>query len=215
MQWFRRSGEPPGIGARRRRRRLRTSRRVRSLAAAGLVLGVGATSTLAAWTDQEVGAGTVTSGTFALVSAGANQEFAPSTSGSPRTLSFDVSSNLVPGSTSYSLFSVRTASGSVGGTLQFQGGTNTGNLAQHLRYSVRVVPSASCNASAFDSSSTTVVPSGSTLPTASTSAQTITGNGQSTVHYCIRLSLPSDTGNSAQGQSATPQFSITGTTAGT
>ncbi|MDR2320511.1 MAG: SipW-dependent-type signal peptide-containing protein, partial [Microbacterium sp.] len=55
------------------RRRLRTRRRglalrrIRAVLAGGLVLGVGATVTLASWNDGEYATGTSTAGTFDVV----------------------------------------------------------------------------------------------------------------------------------------------------
>jgi predicted ribosomally synthesized peptide with SipW-like signal peptide len=57
------TAEVPADGTARRRRRSRT---IRAILAGGLVLGVGAAVTLAAWNDSEFVTGTFTAGTFNL-----------------------------------------------------------------------------------------------------------------------------------------------------
>ena len=74
----------------REAKRLRL-RRIRAILAGGLVLGVGAAATLAAWNDSEYGAATFTAGRFDIVGSTDGTTFAShATSGAAATLSFVV-----------------------------------------------------------------------------------------------------------------------------
>ncbi|GAA4920211.1 SipW-dependent-type signal peptide-containing protein [Nesterenkonia rhizosphaerae] len=181
----------------------------------GLVLGVGASSTLAAWNDSEYGQGTISSGVFIT------QTFDPAASGgtwratdegSPATMTYSAASGLTPGQHTYGVFSVRTSPDSVPGTLLFNGAApNTSALHGALRYGVRIISDRNCTEGSFNGASgSTVVPNGSILSTPAASAQNAPTGG-TTIHYCIRVTLPSGAPNSLQGQTTTPRFSVTGT----
>lgn len=90
-----------------------TSKRVRALLAGGLVLGVGATVTLAAWNDSEFARGTFTAATFNLegsTTSGTTGFGEHPAAGSAAALSFTVPfSNLSPTSVVYAPFWVRLA----------------------------------------------------------------------------------------------------------
>jgi len=88
--------------------RRRRSRQIRAILAGGLVLGVGAAITLAAWNDSEFAQGTFSAGTFNLVGSTDGTTFAEhATVGSPATLAFTVSPTLLsPGDVVYAPFAV-------------------------------------------------------------------------------------------------------------
>lgn len=204
--------EPLTTGRRRRHRRSRRlSVKVRALLASGLVLGVGASVTLAAWNDSEHASGTVSAGHFTLEGSADGASFSTTTADSPHQLSFSVDSQLVPGGRTYALFSVRAASSSIGGTVHLQGDdANTGTLADALTYGVVTVTEPSCTAEAF-SLGTQVVPRGTALTGGAESSQDVAPDQGSTVHYCLELTLSAEAPNAVQGGSTTPRWHAVGT----
>ncbi len=83
--------------------------KARALLAGGLVLGVGAAVTLAAWTDNEWVRGVFGTGTFGIEGSTDGTAFSDNpTSGDPAQLSFAVGAdNLAPGSQVYAGYAVR------------------------------------------------------------------------------------------------------------
>ena len=211
--------------AMREAKRLR-SRRIRALLAGGLVLGVGAAMTLAAWNDSEYGTATFTAGRFDIVGATDGATFSShATAGAAAALSFTVAPTaMVPGTTTYALFSVKTANPSAAGTLQLTAGTPGGTgLASYLTYGVRLVPTAatpslSCTAATYaaaSASTSVVVADGSALtvsgaPT-TTVPQAVTANGGTQLNYCVAVTLPTTAANGAQGLTMTQTWQIQGT----
>lgn len=206
-------------------KRLR-SRRIRALLAGGLVLGLGATATLAAWNDSEFGTATFTAGKFDLVGATDGATFTGhATTGTAATLSFVVAPTaMAPGNTTYALFSVKTANPSVAGTLQLTAGVPAGTgLAAYLTYGVRLVPTAatasqSCTAATYAAASaaaTVVVADGSALTVngaaTATVPQAVTANGGNQLNYCFAVTLPTAALNGAQGLNMTQTWQIQGT----
>lgn len=88
--------------------------KVRAILAGGLVLGVGAAITLAAWTDNEWARGIFASGQFGIEGSTNGTTWADHpTSGTPATLSFQVGADkLAPGSVVYAPFAVQLKTGS-------------------------------------------------------------------------------------------------------
>ncbi|MFC5929226.1 hypothetical protein D6T64_01470 [Cryobacterium melibiosiphilum] len=79
--------EPPQAGAAVHEKGLR-SRRARAILAGGLVLGVGAAITLAAWNDSEFATGTFSSGQFNLVGSVDGLTFDENPVGAPAAVTF-------------------------------------------------------------------------------------------------------------------------------
>ncbi|OAN36591.1 SipW-dependent-type signal peptide-containing protein [Microbacterium sp. H83] len=192
-------------------KRLR-SRRIRAVLAGGLVFGVGATMTLAAWNDSENGSATFTAGRFDIVGAVDGATFSSHPVGTPAALSFSAPFGaMVPGSTVYALFSVKTANPSVAGSLQLSTASTAGTgLGTYLRFGVRTIAGTACNATTYPAG-VSVVPDNSTLATAGTTSQAVAANGGSTVNYCFAVSLPAATDNTAQGLTAIQTWQILGT----
>ena len=196
----------------REAKRLRL-RRIRAILAGGLVLGVGAAATLAAWNDSEYGAATFTAGRFDIVGSTDGTTFAShATSGAAATLSFVVApSAMSPGTTTYALFSVKTANPSVAGSLQLGVGSTAGTgLAPFLTYGVRSIAGTACNSTTY-AAGTAVVADGTALSAGAAGTQAVAANGGSTVNYCFAVTLPSTAGNGAQGLTAIQTWQITGT----
>ncbi|WP_341783465.1 SipW-dependent-type signal peptide-containing protein [Leucobacter ruminantium] len=190
---------------------------MRALLAGALVLGVGATLTLAAWTDTEVAQGTFTASTFGIVGAagpGTAPAFSDHPSGSPAALAFTLTPNaLSPGTTVYSRFIVKTTpTTNVTGTVTLGGATVTGSgLGTYLRYGVRTIPATSnCDATSY-AAGTAVVANGSPLTAGAASAQNLAAAGASPVAYCFAVTLPAGTENAAQGLTAAATWTLTAT----
>lgn len=196
----------------RERRRIR-SRRVRAVLAGGLVLGIGATATLAAWNDSEFGTATFTAGRFDIVGAADGATFAShATTGAAAALNFQLPPTaMAPGTTTYALFSVRTANPSVAGVLQLTAGTPGGTgLAAYLTYGVRTIAGTACSASTYPAG-TAVVADGSALTTSGATTQAVAANGGTQVNYCVAVTLPTAAPNAAQGLTMTQTWQIQGT----
>ncbi|WP_231916080.1 SipW-dependent-type signal peptide-containing protein [Microbacterium karelineae] len=185
-------------------------RRARAIFASGIVLGVGAASTLAAWTDQEHATATFAAGTFGIEGSTNGVDFSEHLDAAgAAALDFTVAANaLVPGQTVYGRFSVRTLAESAAGTAQLtaDGGNGTG-LGAFLRYGVRTVAGTTCDATTY-AAGTEVVPTGSDLTTGSSTTQQLSASAGSVVTYCFAISLPSSTGNEAQGLTGTPRWVV-------
>ena len=96
---------PTGRGPRRR-----VPGRVRALLAGGLVLGVGATVTLAAWNDSEFVTATFQAGTFNLQGSTDGTTFSDHASAPGASLGFSVNASaLSPGDVVYAPYAVRLA----------------------------------------------------------------------------------------------------------
>ncbi|CAH0155832.1 hypothetical protein SRABI76_00909 [Microbacterium oxydans] len=196
----------------REARRLR-SRRIRAVLAGGLVFGIGAAATLAAWNDSEYAAATFQAGRFDIVGAVDGATFAShATTGAAATLSFALAPTaMAPGTTTYALFSVKTANPSVAGTLQLNAGTPGGTgLATYLTYGVRTIAGTTCNGTTYPAG-TAVVADGSALTANGATTQAVTANGGAQVNYCIAVTLPTTAANAAQGLTMTQTWQFIGT----
>ncbi|MBH0130592.1 SipW-dependent-type signal peptide-containing protein [Salinibacterium sp. NK8237] len=91
--------------------RSQRSRKIRAILAGGLVLGVGAAITLAAWNDSEFAQGTFSAGTFNLVGSTDGTTYTEhATAGAAATLPFTVNpTELSPGDVVYAPFAVQLA----------------------------------------------------------------------------------------------------------
>ncbi|MBB1025591.1 MULTISPECIES: SipW-dependent-type signal peptide-containing protein [unclassified Dietzia] len=147
-------------------------RRVRALLAGGLVLGLGAAGTLAAWTDSEFARGVFTSGQFNI--QGNESTSTPPANGTwtdhytaagAAQLQFSTGFNsLSPGSTVYAPFSLRIdpTRASYGATVHIRSTASTGdttNLMPKLSWKARTgIAPATCAAGTF-TGGTPLVPS--------------------------------------------------------
>ncbi|MBV1777831.1 SipW-dependent-type signal peptide-containing protein [Paeniglutamicibacter sp. ABSL32-1] len=186
--------------------------RLRAVLAGGLVLGIGTTATLAAWTDEEHASGSFQAGTFSIVGSTNGTEFSdhPTAPGAP--LVFSVTPDaMVPGTTVFALYSVKTANSSVAGSVQLAAdpGNGTG-LGEYLRYGVSGVPGTTCNAATF-AAGTSVVSAGTGLTSGSAAKIALGAKGSSTVNYCFAVTLPTTAPNAAQGTVLTGRWAFAAT----
>lgn len=179
-------------------------RRVRVLLASGLILGVGAAGTLAAWTDTVGATGAFSASTFGIelnVDGGWNIV---------REMTFG-STGMYPGAVKYAQVLVRTTSGTdLDADVRLSGQGDTGTMANELTYKVvnQTVQSGQsapvCSATLFDASATYVLGSFSTgvtmsNPDASTTSQLISAFGTDYSAYCFEVTLPSSAPSNVQG----------------
>ncbi len=180
------------------------------------MLGVGSGVTLASWNDGEYARGTFTAGSFDILGLAASTgTFTSHPVGAPATLTFALAADasaLAPGKTVYALFSVKTASGSVAGTVRLQGATyGAGTLADYLTYGVKTVSTAQCASAADYAAGTTLIADGTALNVGAAASQTVQANGANQVNYCLAVSMGSGVGNAAQSLTVSPVWQFAGT----
>lgn len=212
------SSEARSIGRRqiraheRNRRRLR-NRRIKAVLAGGLVFGIGAAATVAAWTDTESASGSFEAGTF-NIDLSVNGSWDNSSE-----MTFDAS-GMYPGSTVYAPVFVRTTPDTtMDGDLRVSNvgaSGNTNSIAGYLEYRTvtkSIDPDqmakfkAGCTASAFTGSSSYVFgsPSAKTplkTPAAGTGTQNLSKGAGAVRAFCFEVTLPTNTPNGAQGTAA-------------
>lgn len=189
---------------------------MRALLAGALVLGVGGTLTLAAWTDTEYAAGTFATSTFGIVGSVDGVAYADHPTEGPAVLVFaNTPGAMSPGTTVFSRFLVKTTnSTNVAGTVTLTGPASVAGLAAALTYGVKVIPAANaCTQATYDASTTVVVPSTSALTVGASGSQALVAGGASPVAYCFAVTLPAGAPNSLQGQTATVPWKFTATSA--
>lgn len=205
--------------------------RVKAVLACGLALGVGAGSTLAAWTDETHARGEFEASTF-VVEANPSTPFSAGASWAPHTEQAAVlqlgATGLTPGSTRYAALALRASQGSLGGTAVLGGAEVTGDgggtpqLGPALRYRAAVYnPSAgACDVGDFGAGSDFLVGGpGSVVPlTTGQDAQdpvelpAADDSAPGTpIHLCVELSLPAGANNALQNRSATARWQIIST----
>lgn len=179
------------------------------------MLGVGATLTIAAWTDQENSKATITAGSFAIESQVSNHPWA---SNNPDAVEVPLgAAGLYPGQDRAAWVQIRTGPGSVQGTVSLTGiviemptatSPNT-DLRDALRAWVFPVgTTAACTPGAATGAGDAIT----NLPASAAVPQGLAANGAGTVTYCIVVRLPTTAPSTAQGGSVTPTWTFTGTT---
>lgn len=183
---------------------------MRALLSAGLVLGVGAAATLAAWNDSEHSSASFQASTFSIVGSTSGTAFTEHPSADPAVLSFSPGVGaLAPGDSVYALFSVRTIPGSVAGTVRLvAAGTNSTGLGQWLTYSVRTIDSLTCDAAAFAGGNPSGLPQGESLTTSAAGTQNLAADGAGQVNYCFEVTLSTGAPNDAQGTAVTANWTF-------
>lgn len=212
--------------------------KVRALLAGGLVLGIGAAFTLAAWTDNEWvfgqsgnggGPGTkvyhMQQNTWMGTAGAALWDDKDSAPGGALTFSVNAD-NLVPGSTVYAPMQLRASdkSQSLVATLtgaarldEADTAANSAALYGALRYSLKQgVEKELCNAANFGSNGTPLVDAGSPLSTRSATPINLSAGATDAaagepVSLCFAMTLPSNAGVELQGLKTTPLWTFSST----
>jgi predicted ribosomally synthesized peptide with SipW-like signal peptide len=170
-----------------------TSRKVKAILAGGLVLGIGAAVTLAAWTDQEWATATFSSGHFNLVGSTDGTNFSDhATVGTAAALTFSTGfNNLSPDTTVSALYALRLdAATTVAATGVVSAAVGTGTAEANLTYRIvqvgaadQCTPNAGGIADIVSSSSMDAV----TDPQTFALSQGSNGNPGGTVLLCIQV----------------------------
>lgn len=214
------------------------SRKVRAILAGGLVLGVGAVFTLAAWTDNEwvfgqndAGTGGPGTQTYHMeqntwTGAAGAAAWSSQNAKNGGALTFSVNANLlVPGATVYAPMELRASAGSQALTATLAEGvqaiptaepTNSPSLYAAMTYSVKQgVTKAQCNAAGFAAAGTVLVAAGQPLTATSSTPIPLpagtAGAAGAAADLCFALTLPPTTDTTLQGKSVTPLWRFTST----
>ncbi|UWF76725.1 MULTISPECIES: SipW-dependent-type signal peptide-containing protein [Microbacterium] len=197
-------------------------RKVLAVLAGGLVLGVGAAVTLAAWNDSEFATGTFTAGSFNL--EGSTTGRFNASYGDHNVDNGDAAASLVfqlpetaaamsPGDVVYAPFWVRLDETTTNDATLVPDGTTagTGGNEANLSYTVRAIaPAATCDATAAG----TLIASGSTLSaqTGATSVPLTKGAAAGAPGTAVQLCFAVTAGEGiTQGASATATWKFTAT----
>lgn len=181
----------------------RRRRKLLALGAGGLVLGIGAVVTMAAWTDTEVVQGNFAAGTFGLQSSANGTDFSDhDTSAEALTIAFDdLAENLSPTDSATGVYAVRldptsTYGAAVSGVVEA-----SGDAADNLTYTVQQV-------TAIDGTTTqgTLVPSESVRAPGSHDLFTL--DAKADVVY-LKVTVTADE-DLAQGETANVLWTLTG-----
>jgi predicted ribosomally synthesized peptide with SipW-like signal peptide len=192
----------------------RISLRLRAVLAGGLVLGVGATVTLANWNDSEYAGGSFTTSVFDTESNVQSGGYADNSTAPGPTVTF-TGAGFSSGVSKYFNDLIRTKVNSTAGTAMLQaatlGGTDAATLGAALVYRV-VRTTGTCNGAAFTGSPVFVVGAGATFRaltmgqetgvTNTLAAATGSAPGDPT-GFCFEVTLPAGAANSLQGKAAT------------
>ena len=139
---------------------------IRAILAGGLVLGVGAAVTMAAWNDSEFVTGTFTAGTFNMQGSTTDgTTFTDHPVGAPGTLTFTVAPLLLsPGDTVYAPFAVRLAANTTNSAnVVITAPATTTGVVSNLTYEVDRVGSWGCSSSSTDTNGSPMITAGTAV----------------------------------------------------
>lgn len=192
---------------------VRTSRKIAAVLAGGLVLGIGAAATMAAWTDSQYATATFTSGVFALESSVDGNSWKKHIVSDPAIISMSTSA-MSPGVSSFGYLDVRTTKGStVGGTAVLLPSAASAQSdtemidALEMRAMVLAAGQA-CNNSALTGVS---YKAATAEPNASGDLKLAAGVAGIPVRFCLEVRMKANAQNSVQGKSAGLIWTVNGT----
>lgn len=187
------------------------SRKRKALLAGGVVLGLGAAATLAAWSDDVFADGIFGTGTFELqgdVYDGAGYQDYDS-AGDSGSLSFEIAPlNMAPDDTVYAPISIATSTGTTtGAEVTLAGATSEGGnqeLFTALRYQVNTIAEGgACDADIFEAG--TVWHAESALTVGEDVAFSVGAGQDDPEHLCFAVTLPeADDSDALQGMRTAP-----------
>ena len=215
--------------------RRRNTRKVAAVAAGILVVGIGATYTLASWNDSEwvwggaSGDPNVGTSTFNVQqntsSPYANTGWDDFETNPGDELTFTTGSlALTPGDTIYAPVALQTESGSVAGTVELQGAVpatgitvtdSGGNLWSAIRTTVYTAtgatPPAACTAAGIANAGWSPIVTNAALGTDASATQPLSANAGSVQHYCFAITLPAGSPDTLQGRNIAPAWEFAAT----
>jgi predicted ribosomally synthesized peptide with SipW-like signal peptide len=177
-----------------------------ALGAGGLVLGIGAVVTMAAWTDTERSTGDFDAGRFGLVASVDGQTFSDNPGSPGLELTFDTASTLMsPGSTSYAAYAVQlTADSDYAADVVLTDSIGTGSAATDLTYTILGTDTFGCTASTTGTELVTDQPA-TAAPGASLFSLDAAGDP---AFLCVQVTAGE---NLTQGSSGSIEWTLTGT----
>lgn len=179
------------------------SRRVKAILAGGLVLGVGAAVTLAAWNDSEFVSGQFSAGSFNLEGStvSGTTGFAEHATDGTAAVLFQLSShdNVSPGETFYQPFWVRLAAGTTSAAdLSLAAVTGSGDNAAHMSYAIYELAAIDTACGAAGIAGLTPIASGDDLteittnPGTTLAVGTPTSNPGAAINLCFVVTTGAD-----------------------
>lgn len=188
-------------------------RKVAAILAGGLVLGVGAAYTLAAWNDSEFATGTFGAGTFDLQGSSTDgATFTSDTAAPGKTLSFTLNADrLEPSGAVYSPFAIKlSAASNYQASIALSEATTdtTGTISTHLTYSVYEVASWNATCSAANPPVTAALVSGRAATAAGSVALTSLTAVDTPKFLCLVVTADSGL---TQGSAGTITWEFVGT----
>lgn len=193
------------------KKRNKSGHKVAALLAGGLVLGIGAATTLAAWSDSQHATATFTAGVFSLVSSADGSTWVDHPQGDPAVLAMGTD-GMSPGISGFGYLDVKTSSAAtLGGTVLLEAATrgtpSDDAMVDALELRAKVIAAGlTCNATALAGATFAPVGIAPGIPT-----QTIQPAGNSTVRYCLEIRMIGNAPNAAQGKIANLSWKVLGT----
>lgn len=193
-----------------------TSARIRAVLSLGIVLGLTSVSTLAYWTDEaQMTTGTIQAGSLDMLinnnlpgqgGTWANSAMTASNMIPGDSFAFTVPIQRAPNTAAFAVTATGTASGELAPHLRWSihegtAGTSTTNTATGIRSNTCSGTQLSSNV-ALSGTAATLIPAANAVNLGGT---TFSKN------LCIRVSMPTDTGNAAQSKSGTAAVNFTAT----
>lgn len=192
-------------------KRVGVSRKIAAVLAGGLVLGIGAATTMAAWTDSQYAKATFTAGVFKLESSADGSAWAKHTSSSPAQLSVGTA-GMSPGVSGFGFLDVRTTGESdLAGTaalLPATVGSGSSDMVGALEFRAKALTGGvSCNASTLGAAPYTAVTG---LPTG-LGGQVLAAVSGNVVRFCLEVRMKTGAPSSIQGESTNLTWAVQGT----
>lgn len=192
-------------------KRVGVSRKIAAVLAGGLVLGIGAATTMAAWTDSQYAKATFTAGVFKLESSADGSTWAKHTSNLPVKLSMGTA-GMSPGVSGFGFLDVRTTSESdLAGTAALLPATvvnGSSDMVGALEFRAKALAGGvACNASALGAAPYTAVTG---LPTG-LGGQVLAAASGNVVRFCLEVRMKTWAPSSIQGESTNLTWAVQGT----
>ena len=193
------------------------SRKFKAILAGGIVLGVGAAVTLAAWTDNEWAEGTFGAGSFNVQGSTNGTDFTDhesSAGAADLTFDLDGGDNLTPGDTVAAPFVLRLdGDTSYDASVVLESAAGNGGNAEALTYGIVAV--ANAGACSADATGTSIVPAGTAIGSvAGAQGFDLTAGADAAAGAPVALCFQVTADDSlTQGQAATAQWQFTATSA--
>lgn len=193
--------DAPEHDDRSRRRRIALA-----VGSGGLVLGIGAIVTLAAWTSTERSTADFEAGRFTIQGSADNSTFSENPDSPGLEISFDtLAARLSPGTTTYAPYAIRLTSDSdYAADVTLTGSTGTGTAADALTYTILQTTAFGCTEA---TTGTTLVSDQDATSAPGTQLFSLDTAGD-TAYLCLQVTAGDDL---AQGSTGNIEWNLTGT----